>query len=254
VRGWPTNLLLLTSALVAPQLQGQAPQGPGQGLATFEVAAIRLNTSGDPRSGTQNSPGGRVTMTNLPLRNVIRTAYGANDLEVMGGPDWLAADRWDILAVAPPDNRDAPWQPMLKSLLAERFKLRAHLEQRERSIYRLVLARADKRLGPDIHDTACATGDVSCGHTSANTSGIRSGTITGSGRTMADLGTSLSPYAERRVFDHTGLEGRYDFQIRWSEELSIFTALSEQLGLKLESAKGPVDVLLIDHVERPAPD
>jgi uncharacterized protein (TIGR03435 family) len=229
-------------------LEAQAPP-------TFDVASLRLNTSGDPRSGTRNLPGGRVTVTNLPLRNMIQTAYGANDLEVVGGPDWMDRDRWDVLAVAAPGSpADAPWQAMLKTLLIERFKLRAHLESRERPIYRLVFARDDKRLGPAIRPTGCRSDDRDCGRLSANTSGIRTGTIQGEARTFAELGTGLSRYAERRVFDATGQDGRYDFELRWDQDTLIFTALQEQLGLKLEPANGPVDVLFIDGVEKPTPD
>ena len=186
---------------------------------------------------------------------MIRTAHGANDLEGVGGPDWIDHDRWDVLAAAAADSpADAPWQAMLKTLLIERFKLRAHLESRERPIYRLVLARGDKRLGPDMRTTACRSGDLDCGKLSAATNGIKSGTITGVARTPAEIGTGLSRYAERRVFDATGLDGRYDFELRWAEDLSIFTALQEQLGLKLEPASGPVDVLFIDGVEKRTPE
>jgi uncharacterized protein (TIGR03435 family) len=191
-------------------------------------------------------------VTNQRLRQIIRSAYGANDIEVVGGPGWLDDDRWDIVATAGTGERDAPWREMLKTLLAERFKLVAHVEQRDRPIYGLVFARADKQLGPDLHPTAC-TGDV-CGNTNVNTSGLSSGTITGTSRTMAEIGRSLSSYAERRVFDRTGIEGRYDFQVRWSEDVSIFTALPEQLGLKLEAQRAPVDVVVVDSVERPTED
>ena len=223
--------------------------------AAFDVASIRLNTSGDPSSGTHDLPGGRVTITNVPLRNMIRTAYGANDLEVVGGPDWVDGDRWDVLAAAAPGSpADAPWREMLKTLLQERFKLRAHFERRERPIYRLVFARADKRLGPAIRTTGCRADDLDCGKTSVNTNGIRSGTMMGVARTLPEVGTALSRYAERRVFDATGLEGRFDYELRWDADLSIFTALSEQLGLKLEAASAPLDVLFIDSVEKPTPE
>jgi uncharacterized protein (TIGR03435 family) len=236
-------------AVLGAVLTAQAPASPA-----FEVASVKLNTSGDAASGTHNMPGGRVNIINERLRDVIRTAYGSNDIEVVGGPDWVGVDRWDILAAAPPGSPDASWDLMLKSLLVERFQLQAHVEPREQPIFRLVFARSDKRLGPALHDTACRDDVPDCGSTSAHTSGIQSGTITGVGRTMAALGTTLSRYAERRVFDQTGLEGRYDFQLQWSEDLSIFTALQEQLGLRLEPARGPVDVVVIDHVEHPTPD
>jgi uncharacterized protein (TIGR03435 family) len=233
-----------------------APDLVAQDAPAFEVASIKPNTSGEPRSGTRNLPGGRVTITNLPLRSMIRTAYGANDLEVVGGPDWVDDDRWDVVATAAPGSPiDAPWQAMLKTLLMERFTLRAHLEPRDRPIYRLVFARADHRLGPAIRVSGCTSGDLDCGRTSANTTGIQAGTLTGVGRTAADIATALSRYAERRVVDATGLaDARYDFEVTWSTELSIFTALPEQLGLKLEPASGRIDVLFIDGVEKPVPE
>ena len=230
-------------------LHAQETQPPSP---TFEVASIKPNTSGDFRSGTRSLPGGRVTITNLRLRDVIRMAYGSKDIEVIGGPAWIDADRWDILTAAPPGNPDAPWDRMLKSLLVERFRLQAHLERREQPIFNLVFARGDKRLGPDLHETACH--DVDCHRMSVNGSGIKIGTMTGSAQTMAELGVTLSRYAERRVFDQTGLDGRYDFRIQWSEDVSIFTALQEQIGLKLEPTKAVADVVVIDHVERPTPD
>jgi uncharacterized protein (TIGR03435 family) len=234
---------------------GQAAQAPAASSPSFDVASLRQNTSGSPRSGTQTLPGGRVTVTNQPLRSMIRTAYGANDLEVVGGPDWIDRDRWDVLAAAAPDSpADAPWQAMLKAFLIERFRLRAHFETRERPIYRLVFVRSDERLGPDIRPTACPPDNLNCGRFSANTNGIKSGTITGVSRTLAQIATGLSDYAERRVFDATGSEKRYDFELRWDQETLIFTAVQEQLGLKLEPASGPLEVLFIDGVEKPTPE
>jgi uncharacterized protein (TIGR03435 family) len=176
-------------------------------------------------------------------------------LEVIGGPGWIDSDRWNMQAVPPPGTKGTDDVPaMLKALLEERFNFRAHLEQRDRPVYRLVLARSDGRLGPGMMATECHGDASTCGNTSANTSGIRRGTLTVSGNTLAHLATTLSNYVERRVFDATELEGHFNFQLEWSEELSIFTALQEQLGLKLESARGSIDVLVIDQVERPAPD
>jgi uncharacterized protein (TIGR03435 family) len=193
-----------------PRLHGQAAQ-TDQKAPGFEVASIKLNTSGDPQSGTHDLPGGRVTMTNLALRDVIRRAYGTNDLDVIGGPSWLDTDRWDIVAAAAPGLADASWQPMMKSLLAERFRLQAHQEQREQPTFRLVFARGAQRLGPTIHPTGCKPDDLDCARTERRTNGIISGTITAVASTMSHLAETLSPYAGRRVFDGTGFDARYDF-------------------------------------------
>jgi uncharacterized protein (TIGR03435 family) len=230
-------------------LYAQAP------APAFEVAAIKRNVSGSTFSGNRTLPGGRINMENQRLRQIIRSAYGSADLEVVGGPGWIDAERWDIVATAGSNagSGEVPWREMLRTLLIERFKLVAHVEQRERPIYGLVFARANKQLGPAIHPTACAR-NAACEGTSANTNGIVSGTIIGKARTPTDIGRSLSPYAERRVFDRTGLEERFDYELKWSEDVSFFTAVQEQLGLKLESQRAPLDVVVVDSVDRPTED
>ena len=177
-------------ASLALTLHGQAPR------PSFEVAAIKRNVSGGTFSGNRTLPGGRINMENQRLRQIIRSAFGSSDLEVVGGPSWIDSDRWDIVASAGVDSRDGDWREMLKTLLVERFTLVAHVEQRERPIYGLVFAHADKQLGPAIHSTVCAEKAPACEGTTANTNGIVSGTIIGKGRTLTDIGRSLSPYVQ----------------------------------------------------------
>lgn len=221
----------------------------------FDVASIKRNVSLDNRSSQRNMPGGRINFINQRLRPVIRAAFGGIDIEVIGGPDWIDSDRWDIVAAPASVDANAPWREMLKTLLMDRFKLRAHVEQRDRPIFTLVFARADRQLGPKMHPTqAPCKIEGDCGSTDTNSNGVTSGTMRGTARTMAQVGRSLSGYAERRVFDRTGLEGRYDFELTWGDDISIFTAVSEQLGLKLEPQRGPVDVVVIDSVERAVED
>ena len=110
------------------------------------------------------------------------------------------------------------------------------------------------RVRAEVHLSECKADDVDCARNSGNTNGIRSGTLSGVGRTMSDLGQTLSRYAERRVLDRTGLDERYDFEVTWSEDISIFTAIQEQLGLKVEAQRAPVDVVVIDTIQRPIED
>jgi uncharacterized protein (TIGR03435 family) len=160
---------------------------------TFDVASIKRNVSGEPRSGVRTLPGGRIAVINQTFRQIVRSAYGSNDLEVIGGPDWIDADRWDINASAGTSDPDVALEPMMKALLADRFKLRAHVETRERPIYGLVTAGADRRRGDKIRLSPMdCRADADCGSTSAKTSGVAAGTITGVARTMADIGRSLS--------------------------------------------------------------
>jgi len=247
------NTCVISFVAVLPVLVCAAVPILAQG-PSFEVASVKRNVSGDPRSGTRTLPGGRIAITNRLLRDIVRQAYGANDIEVVGGPDWIDTDRWDITATAGPDHADAALDQMIRSLLEERYKLRAHVERRERPIYALVVARSDRRLGPKVHLSACKADDVDCGRNFGNTNGIRSGTLSGVGRTMSDIGQTLSRYVERRVLDRTGLDERYDFEVTWSEDVSIFTAIQEQLGLKADPQRAPVDVVVVDAVQRPIED
>ena len=160
---------------------------------------------------------------------------------------------------------------MLQALLANRFKLTAKRETRDMPIYALVVSRQDRNVGvglrPAVVDCAPIEGRRSaCGITIGNGSFLARGT------TMAQVVANLSPFVGRTIVDRTGLDGLYDFTLRFApdggestrvdpgnaanagDSPSIFTALQEQLGLKLESSRGPVDVLVIDHVERPTPD
>src|SRR5947207_15618817 len=227
---------------------------------TFEVAVIKRNVSGDTFSSSRTTPG-RVTISNETLRNIIRGAYGARNLQVLGGPGWIDSERWDISAGTGDANQNVSTKPMMQALLAERFKLVARVETRELPIYALVMARADRQAGPQLHTATieCSIQSTACG--SRTTQGM----ITSTAQTMADTAVNLTQFAGRRVADKTGLTGRFDFTLAWTPEGgaaltdaidggSLFTALQEQLGLKLESERGPVEVVVIDAVERAVED
>ena len=236
-------------ALALSVVEGQVPR------PAFDVATIKRNVSLSQSSSQRNMPGGRINFINQRLRAVIRSAYGGIDVEVVGGPGWIDDDRWDIVAAPAVMDANAPWREMLKTLLTDRFKLQAHVEQRERPIFAMVFARPDKQLGPNIFltKTPCKI-EGDCGSTDINTSGSASGTMRGTARTMAQVGRSLVSFAERRVLDRTGLEGRYDFDLKWGDDVSIFTAVTEQLGLKLQADRAQVDVVVVDSVQRATED
>jgi uncharacterized protein (TIGR03435 family) len=256
-------------AVVAGVLAAQTPATPA-----FDVASVKLNKSGGPlvRSSIGGS-NGRWTMTNVSIAGLILTAYpppaGLEDLP--GAPEWVMSERYDIDAKATFVPTKEQERTMLRGLLAERFKFVAHYQTQERPIYNLVVARADGRLGPQIRhiDIDCATYKPDPNAASPKTSddappcvykmlGADTLKIISGGRTMQQLASLISSDAGRPIFDRTGLTGYYAFTLEDGglnqNNLSIFTALQEQLGLKLESTKGPVDVLVIDHVEHPTED
>jgi uncharacterized protein (TIGR03435 family) len=270
--------------VVTTGVTGAEPQvGP-----TFEVASIKPNTSGASLSGYDDKPGS-LRVTNLPLRTVIAYAHRMHPIYDRGrivGPGWLDTERFDItarVAVDVPLNR---YPDLLKGLLVQRFMLAAHTEPREGPVYALVTARSEKTLGPQIRvstvdcskggslsmDNSRLTGGIetqtACG--SENNKDGNGGIIRGGGRSMAELATGLTLLMNRVVIDRTGLPGAYDFVLRYTPDgvspradgvatpmtdgTSLVTALQEQLGLKLESQRGPVEYLIIDKVERPSPD
>lgn len=253
---------------------------PSSSEPAFEVTSVKPNRSGLSNSGSTTRAGGGYVGTNLTLHQLVTEAYRLRPFQVIGGPGWIKIDRFDINARAPEGTTGRP-DPMLRTLLADRFKLRVHTETKEQQVYALVVARPDGRIGPKLTPATqdCATpardggpGPVAsttrspCGM-NVNTSGT-SGTLTGIGQPLSRLATALSGFAvDTSVIDRTGLTGNFDIELQWTPDNlrsaaaaaggdgpSLFTALQEQLGLKLESARGPVEYLVIDSAEQPTPD
>ena len=142
------RLLVLGAALASVTLAAQSA------APAFEVASIKRNKSGDGFMGMGMQPGGRLTMTNMPVRQLIVRAYGVQPYQVLGGPSWITSDRFDITAKAPGDASPQEMNAMLETLLADRFKLKVRKETRQSDVYRLVKARADGKLGEALKPAA----------------------------------------------------------------------------------------------------
>jgi len=294
--------LLALVPLMAVTTMGQtsAPSNP-----QFEVASIKPNKSGDGRVMMSVQPGGRFTATNVTLRMMIRNAYQLQEFQITGGPSWIADERFDIAAKAEagdtmgdPFRAEQTGQPsrgqlMIRALLAERFKLVVHNEEKEMPIYALVPARSDGKLGPQLKASEADCAAIVAAARARGGRGpmgpppdpgrggppppcgirIGPGNMAVGGSPMSQVATSLSMFAGRIVVDKTGLSGSYDFTLTWTPDqmpgagqrppgapepppidpngASLFTAVQEQLGLKLDSQRGPVAMLVIDRAERP---
>ena len=239
--------LLVLSAFIP--LLAQAP-------AAFDAASIRRNISGAAERSFRVRPG-QIIATNVTVRHVIWNAFNVQDFEVSGGPGWLSTERFDITAKSDSNPTPDQMREMLRTLLADRFKLEAHTVTQDQPIYALVMARPDARLGPQLVPTPgpCDPAQPArvCGFSVGN------GTIGSNAATIPRLAQELTGMVQRRVVDRTGLTGLYQVRLQWapegqSELPSLFTAVQEQLGLKLEPQRGPADVLLIDSAERPVDD
>ena len=280
-------LLVVTLGASYAVARGQAPAAPSP---AFDVAAIKQNKSGET-GGRLGGPPSRFTATNVPVRQFIVYAYDVRDFQIEGGPDWIRTDRFDVNARAEgnfpitatgPDVRRA----MVRALLEDRFRLAVHRTTREMPIYALVTAKADKSPGPLMHPstTDCAALISAAARGQAPPSppltpdgtrdcaiALLSGRLEAGTQPLTQFAATLSQLLQRVVVDRTGLSGTYSAKLTWTPDPvpqsggpdlpasdpngpSLFTAIQEQLGLKLESTRGPVDVLVIDHVERPTED
>jgi uncharacterized protein (TIGR03435 family) len=240
--------------------QTAAPPTPPPTAAPpeFEVSTVKpspFNPSGYT-SGIDTGHG-RLDGQNVTLKRCIMGAYGVGPHQVVGGPDWLDSQRFDIQAKADqPIDDDATLNLMLQSLLADRFKLTLHRESRPTSAYVL---EVDKK-GPKL--------EISQGGESVtNTSTGRGGRVTMEIRNtdMDMFAKVLSREMDLPVVNQTGLAGLFNFTLHWTpdtaqpsgqtaDDVSIFTAVQEQLGLHLRPAKAPVEVLVVDHAEMPSPN
>ena len=231
---------------------------------TFEVASVKPNKSGAQGVRIQLQPGGRFIAVNATLRQLVREAYSLQNFQLSGGDGWIATETFDIMARG--EGNDVDVLLMLQKLLADRFKLKVRQESREMPVFVLTKARSDGRLGPQMKAAVTECGQ-NCGIS------MGPGKISGKGATMSQLARVL-PGQGRLVLDRTGLADPYDFDLAYSVEMtaqdlqkadsagftvnqgggSLFSALQEQLGLKLESQRGPVPTVVIESAERPTPD
>ena len=275
-----TRLILAIGLTVFAATAGaQAPKEPA-----FDVAAIKPAADTQQFSFSMVQPGGRYIGQNMSLRLLIKTAYGVHDSQIIGGPSWIDSDRWDINAKAE-GYKDATTfrdqaRLMVRPLLADRFKLVLHHEQRELPVYALVLAKANGEFGPQfrrndgrdcdkpmppikpVEGAAEPTFPMPCGADGFNPRHLWARAMTLNYLLIGLARTNL----DRPIVDHTGLTGKFDWEVQWvPEDLrvdgaarpegpSIFQAFRDQLGLKLEPTRDRVDVLVIDHAERPQTD
>lgn len=212
----------------------------------FEVVSIKPSAA-VPNAGTsvELQDGGRLRIVNEPVKLLIRMAFQLQNAQIAGVPDWAESDRWDVDARTGKPEKIAQSEvgPLLQSLLTDRFRMKIHFETRELPVYALVVKSAGKL-------TPSGDADVA-GMNTNNKGGVSQAKATA---TSMEL---LAGYVGNRlgeiVVDQTGLQGRYNFTLQWSEDSpSLTTALREQLGLSLESRKSPMKVLVIDSISRPS--
>jgi uncharacterized protein (TIGR03435 family) len=219
----------------------------------FDVASIHLNRS-DTRDSSIGRSGGRIYVRNVSLREVIAFAYGipTDRDDKLTGPAWLASEKFDIEAVCPPETSRERVTQMMQTLLEERFALRTHREDRKLNGYALVKTKRTPRLHPSLGVDQSLDASFT----------FSEGRVTGRAMSMQALANRLSGPVFKLgspVVDETGIQGVYDFTLAWSPDAapaaaesapSIFTAIQEQLSLKLEPRKIMVSTLVVDRIER----
>lgn len=269
---------ILVAVICAPILLAQQSL-PADRLLAFDVVSVKPNTAG----GNENSdvePSGRVVITNMSLANLVRGVFEVQRDELVVGervPSWFASERWDITAIGPPLTPDEASQRrvriMMQNMLADRFKLVTKREVRDTPVYALVVARSDRRLGPQMRPS---TADCAALLTAFKATGARlmpnspvcglrpqlRGQFSATGILLPDVARWLAPVTGRPVLDASGLTGLFDLEMKFAPDdvpnptdgAALVTALQEQLGLRLEPRRAPVNVFVIDSVERPTPN
>jgi uncharacterized protein (TIGR03435 family) len=259
--------VVVAAAVMACAMAGTvwAQDGAGSKKATimaldadpgWEVATVRPSDP-DDKNQSFDVRGRHIVIENQPVEMMLLVGYGVQKSQIVGAPEWVRTERFTVDGV--PDTDGQPnvrqIQSLIRKLLEERFGMKVHHEQRETPVYALTVAKGGTKMTP-------STGDPN-GLPSENGRGgghIRNFHFTNT--SMPDLALFLLVEVDRPVVDHTGVQGRYDFPLKFSrDEIStpdadapprIFTAIQEQVGLKLEPVKAPADVVVIDKIERPS--
>lgn len=251
--------ILLLTVLVAGGVRGAEPP-------KYEVASIKANTDGGLGYRFYIGPDGSLAASGITLRRLMMTAYNVQGFRIAGGPEWVGSSRWQVQAK--PDRAASPDQvrPMLRALIEERFQLRTRSEKRQLPVYELVVDRKGSKVAA-VKDRDAEP-----------TVRIGNGLIQLTNAMSATFASQLSYALGQPVVDKTGLAGKFDFALEWTpepgedggpetsglppgtrqeppsstDEPSIFTAIREQLGLRLKSGRGAVEVIVIDDVRTPA--
>jgi uncharacterized protein (TIGR03435 family) len=268
----PLPGLVLVGLMNAPASRGQSRVDPRPEFAVTSVKPTNLNLR--QQIDMRALPNGGLTATSVTLQFLIKVAYGVQASQISGGPGWLTTEKYDILA-KPEDGAKPQILPMLQSLLEDRFKLAVRHTTKDLPVYELRMARSDGKYGPNLHELKpgnCQTGPPQPSNgPSAPCAGFLSAKnrLSGHRVTMSALTSPLSSILERPVLDKAGLTGEFDLDLYWTpdatltrrgdavqvppdvSEASLFTALKEQLGLRLEGARGLVNVLVIERAEKP---
>jgi uncharacterized protein (TIGR03435 family) len=272
------------AALLAALVWFECSEATGQERQSFEVTSVRVNRSGGV-ANLRPTPDGSVTISNHSLFELIQFVFGVRSDQIIGAPDWAESVRFDIVAKGGPNlssgrggRESSSIVLKLRSLLEDRFGLTAHSETRERPVFELLVRRAGT-LGPQFTSSQGCDGRSSverrpdpapvlgagCGLMFGSTS------IRGRGASIAEIARVLGVVARRPVVDRTGLQGAFDVQLQFrsdalgslferadasndSDMPSLFTAVEEQLGLRLRATRGAIDVIVVDAAQVPEPD
>jgi uncharacterized protein (TIGR03435 family) len=285
----PVEMLVIDHAEQVTSSESSRAQSQAQSIAgsasAFEAVTIKPNKTGEPMPGFKVSgrpmraiafKPERFMATNFTLHGLIQVSYGVQDTQIMGGPDWLDSEKYDVdakvrssvvdeLGKFSEEKRSLEKQRMIQALLAERFKLTLHRETKNLPVYALVLAKNGRKLQEAKPGDTYVNGPKGPGGRPIGGGTLvepESGKLVGQGVPVGELVALLSQKLGRTVLDETGLIGNYDFTLQWtaaqnqgaseSSTSSILAAVQEQLGLRLESKESPAEVLVVDNAEKPS--
>jgi uncharacterized protein (TIGR03435 family) len=263
IRRW---FLIFAALVVVPRVASTQPPPPmaADTDPSYEVATIK--PAGPDEHRVVQVQGVRLFTANTSLVDLMMFAYGVHSLQITGGPEWMKTEKFDVLMQPNMPGRPSTVQmrSILRKLLADRFKLTFHRAQRELPVYGIVAAKGGSKLTPTTAESVAA-------NTAAI--GFSKDAMVVSNATMAEFASLMQRYValDRPIVDHTGISGKYDFKLSWTPDPSqfngspiwpitndansppdLYTAIQEQLGLKLQPIKEPTDVLVIERVERPS--
>ena len=233
--------IALAAALLASQIQAQT--------AAFDVATVKPSNPIERGHTIYSSPSGQLGLDYMTLKELIAFAWDVRDFQISGGPNWIDSDHFDVVGKSETARGLMQLRPLVQSLLTDRFQLALHKSSKELPYYALVIGKNEAKLHPSSAF-------------SPEMRGGGRGDLTAKGIPLSLLTAQLADSLGRPVLDLTGLSGIFDLTLQWTPDEaeqksdpsrpSLFTAVQEQLGLKLESRKGPVEILVIDRAERPS--